>query len=463
MTTIRISRLTHQFQHKPNRKLALSLSFFCCLLITGCGGGDSAASLPVTPVTPPAINLNSAQQFVSQQAVALQSLTQDQDFSELKPIADAIGKARIVQLGESSHGSGSMNQLKTRLIKYLHQHHGFNLIAFESSMFACNQGLEPQAAVAADVLMYSCIFGVWHTEEVLELFRYIKQTQNTDRPVRLAGFDPQLSGIENESTMRSFYQQALASLTASQRTDIINLALDVLSLQKDGVSCFRNDAAACARVKAQHADLKTRLSQAAAMLDGLTSAQGQLAYLLMISNQHAIDSQLNEANKNGRWIEARDLGMAANITGLLQRRYPQEKMLVWAHNAHIAEDFPWERLRSGNEKVMGMHLHQQWQDELFTIGLFMLTGQQADNNRNVTAVTPHQATSLEGLFMHLNHPVSFMRLPKTDQPGEGDDWLHQLYVYKDWGAQEQRAYLARSFDAVLVIRNNTAPRYLSGQ
>jgi len=93
----------------------------------------------------------------------------------------------------------------------------------------------------------------------------------------------------------------------------------------------------------------------------------------------------------------------------------------------------------------------------------MLTGQQADNNRNITDVTAHQANSLEGLFMPLSHPVSFMRLPKTDQPGEGDDWVHQLTVYKDWGRQEQRAYLGRSFDAVLMIRYNTPPSYLTGQ
>lgn len=456
----------HSFIRHIGKRLILKLSVVCCLLAAGCGGGsDSAAPAPAPPVTPPGASQSSAQQFVSQQAIALQSLTQDQDFSDLKPIADAIGKARIVQLGESSHGSGSMNQLKTRLIKYLHQQHGFNLIAFESSMFACNRNQEQNTAVAADTLMFSCIFGVWHTEEALELFRYIKQTQTSNRPLRLSGFDPSLSSSsDNETNIRSFYQQALSSLTPEQRLDITNLALEVFTMQKyDGYSCFQNDSAACARIRNQHASLKTRLQQATALLDGLTSAPGQLAYLLMISQQYAIDSQLNEANKNGRWIEARDLGMAANITGLLQRRFPQDKMLVWAHNAHIAEDFPWERLRSGNEKVMGMHLHQQWQDELFTIGLFMLTGQQADNNRNVTAVTPHQANSLEGLFMHLNHPVSFMRLPKTDQPGDGDDWLHQLYIYKDWGSQEQRAYLARSFDAVLVIRNNTAPRYLSGQ
>lgn len=462
MPIVHRNRLIRLFSTCLQRKLTLSLSLCCCLLASGCGGGSKTAPA-VTPVTPPVTGLSSAQQFVSQQAVALQSLTQDQDFTELKPVADAIGKARIVQLGESSHGSGSMNQLKTRLIKYLHQQHGFNLIAFESSMFACNRGLEKNAAIPSDLLMYSCIFPVWHTEEVLELFRYIKQTQSSDRPLRLAGFDTQISGGENETNIRNFYQQALARLTDDQRTLATNLALDVLAMQKDGISCFRGDSQACVRVRSQHSEVKTRLQQTAALLDGLTSPPEQLAYLLMLSYQHAIDSQLDEANKNGRWIEARDRGMAANITGLLQRQYPQEKMLVWAHNAHIAEDFPWERLRSGNEKVMGMHLHQQWQDELFTVGLFMLTGQQADNSRNVTAVTPHQANSLEGLFMHLNHPISFMRLPKTDQPGDGDDWLHQLFIYKDWGAQEQRAYLARNFDAVLMIRNNTAPLYITGQ
>ncbi len=448
----------------PFGKLKLCMLLALGVLSSSCGGGGGTDNtVPSAPVTPLVTVGSSAQQYVAQQAVALQSLTQDQDFSELKPIADAIGRARIVQLGESSHGSGSMNQLKTRLIKYLHQQHGFNLIAFESSMFACNRGLEQQPELTANALIYSCIFGVWQTDEVLELFRYIKQTQGSNRPLRLAGFDTQMSGGESETTIRNFYQQALAELGVAQRQQVTNLAVEVLGMQRDGDECFRSNNEACNRIKQRHADLKSRLQQASALLDGLTSAEGQMAYLLMTSYQHAIDSQLDEANKNGRWLEARDRGMAANISGLLQRRYPQEKMLVWAHNAHIAEDFPWERLRSTNEKVMGMHLHEKWQDELFTIGLFMLTGQQADNNRNITNVTAHQANSLEGLFMPLSHPVSFMRLPKTDQPGDGDDWVHQLTVFKDWGRQEHRAYLGRSFDAVLMIRNNTPPRYLTGQ
>jgi hypothetical protein len=45
----------------------------------------------------------------------------DQDFSDLEPLRAAIGTARIVQLGEPSHGAGSSFAAKTRLVMFLHQ------------------------------------------------------------------------------------------------------------------------------------------------------------------------------------------------------------------------------------------------------------------------------------------------------------------------------------------------------
>ncbi len=426
------------------------------LLMQACGGDSS------TPAAAPGsqVAASSAELWVQANAVAIESLTRDSDFSDLVPIANAIGRARVVQLGESSHGSGSMNQLKTRLIKYLHQQHGFNVIAFESSLFACSRGLEQQAQAAADSLLRSCVFGVWQTEEVAELFRYIIQTQASAQPLRLAGFDIQMSGNENPTSIVSFFEQALTMLTAQQRQQIITLALAVHQVNLYGSGCSNNNQAACQEIKRSHDPLQLELQQVMPLLEGQTSTFAQLAYLQLHSYRYALDMQLQEANKTDRRIGARDVGMAANASGLLQTLYPNDKMLIWAHNVHISEDYPWQKLRDNQEKVMGMHLHQQWREQLFSIGLFMLSGTQADNNRAITAVTAHQPGSLESLFMPLKHPVSFLALPKQNQTGSGDDWLHQPTIYKEWGRIEQQAVLSQTFDAVLMIASNQPPRYL---
>ncbi|MBU1438672.1 MAG: erythromycin esterase family protein [Gammaproteobacteria bacterium] len=435
----------------------LVLYVLAMLAIQACGGGSSSpAGAPGSQSAS-----SSAELWVQANAVAIESLTLDSNFSDLVPIANAIGRARVVQLGESSHGSGSMSQLKTRLIKYLHQQHGFNVIAFESSLFACSRGLEQQPQTTADFLIVSCVFGVWQTEEVLELFRYILQTQKSSQPLRLVGFDVQISGNENQASIESFFQQALPMLTAEQRQQVISVALAVHQVNLYGTACFKNNQIACEKIKQSHPQLQLQLQQLIPLLDGQTSIVAQLAYLQLQSYRQALDLQLAEANKVESKIGARDVGMAANVSGLLQTLLPTEKMLIWAHNVHISEDYPWQKLRDNQEKVMGMHLHQQWRDELYSIGLFMLSGSQADNDRSITTVTAHRAGSLESLFMPLKYPVSFLALPKQNQSGSGDDWLHQATVYKEWGRIEQQAVLSQTFDAVLMIANNQPPRYLT--
>ena len=56
-------------------------------------------------------------------AVAIRSIDPsiaDDDFADLKPLMTAIGEARIVVLGEESHGDGATFLAKGRLIKFLH-------------------------------------------------------------------------------------------------------------------------------------------------------------------------------------------------------------------------------------------------------------------------------------------------------------------------------------------------------
>lgn len=82
------------------------------------------------------------------------------DLQFLKPI---LGERRIVQLGESGHGVAEFNRAKVRLIQFLHQEAGFDVIAFESDLWACFRADGLAKSLSALDFMFSCPYGVWAT------------------------------------------------------------------------------------------------------------------------------------------------------------------------------------------------------------------------------------------------------------------------------------------------------------
>src|SRR5688572_1849727 len=94
------------------------------------------------------------------------------DFADLQFLKAVLDARRIVQIGESHHSVAEYGAIKTRLIKFLHQEMGFDVLAFESSIYECFAAdlrqLSPTDA------LFATIFGVWAFEEVLPLFEYLK-------------------------------------------------------------------------------------------------------------------------------------------------------------------------------------------------------------------------------------------------------------------------------------------------
>src|SRR5262245_61862370 len=77
--------------------------------------------------------------YVQQTAVPIQTVQPEAtDYSDLEAIGNAIGDAKIVMLGEQDHGDAPTYLAKTRLVKYLHEKKGFNVLAVESDFYALN-------------------------------------------------------------------------------------------------------------------------------------------------------------------------------------------------------------------------------------------------------------------------------------------------------------------------------------
>ncbi|HVG43276.1 MAG TPA: erythromycin esterase family protein, partial [Longimicrobium sp.] len=160
------------------------------LLVPACGSDITLKPQPPEPTHVEADWLKANAHPIRSLSVA------DRDFSDLQPLKAAIGSSRVVLLGEQSHGDGTTFLAKARLIAFLHQEMGFDVLAWESGLWDVRQVWQHvQAGEAVLPASRRGVFGIWTgSQEVLPTLDYVQETVGTAHPLELAGFDNQLTG-----------------------------------------------------------------------------------------------------------------------------------------------------------------------------------------------------------------------------------------------------------------------------
>ena len=73
-------------------------------------------------------------QWIRENATSIETVEAERGFADLARLKEVIGGARIVSLGESTHGSREIFQMKHRLMRYLAEEKQFTVFAIEANM-----------------------------------------------------------------------------------------------------------------------------------------------------------------------------------------------------------------------------------------------------------------------------------------------------------------------------------------
>jgi|CXWL01.1.fsa_nt_gi erythromycin esterase len=376
----------------------------------------------------------------------------DDTYADLEFLRGVLDGRRIVQLGESGHGVAEFSQAKIRLIKFMHERLGYDVLAFESGLFECY--MANQLTGSGAQMMQHSIFGVWFTEDVKALFDYIKETQQTEHPLVLAGFDTQTSSSAGAAQRPHFLHSVVDSIDH-------DYAAEVLAFDTETLVGLRSGSAYAAANETRVVEFYERLRR------WLTEHRVELEVAFpgdprpMIAERAAFSviqfvRQLAVGTNNLQVTQIRDSGMAENVMFLARQLYPNKKIMAWAHNFHIRH----LNAAASGGATMGTWVAEQLRSELYTIGLFMNRGTAAWNDRSIYAIQPAPEATMEGVLSAIGPPVLFVDfLHQTRQAG--NEWFFDRIIAREWGTANVRMVPRNQYDGVLFIDSVNPPTYVT--
>ncbi|MDD5718088.1 MAG: erythromycin esterase family protein [Candidatus Krumholzibacteria bacterium] len=267
---------------------------------------------------------------LEQRAVATADL-KEMDPAFLASLDSSLGASRIVGLGESYHWTSEYTTAKTSIIRHLHEHDGFDVLLFESSIaplfFACEDMVrEGEARRGVDGL-----FKCWQTEEMEELFTYILSTYATERPLRVFGIDRQHFKYNFAGADQLMQEAAILLGGQSDDDDPERGAwVEILKRQR---RCDADNPAVVAGT-AYYEGLAGAFRQAAGTGGRSPNETLKLTIAGMVAEGLAEDLRGQTLTGRERYI-ARDRFMAQRVEEFRETVVPDRKLIIWAHNAHL--------------------------------------------------------------------------------------------------------------------------------
>lgn len=275
-------------------------------------------------------------EYVKTNALEVKTIAIDEeDFSDLESFGNAVGESRIVALGEQNHGDGTTFEAKGRLVRYLHEQKGFNVLVFESDYFGLTYGFEKIAKTKDSInhFLANNIMEIWSSCDKAKplLYDYIYTTHTTQNPLQIAGMDCQFHGGYTFANLANQASQVFAKIAVSPQ-DPIDATTIVSNLHHTYY---------WTRVEPDSGGIQNGLAALNSLLkdkslDQLTIDEKLLVDNIKRSYEDWMDVLSGKSYLDDNYTK-RDRQMFHNVMWLLKHKYPDEKIIIWAHSAHLAK------------------------------------------------------------------------------------------------------------------------------
>jgi erythromycin esterase len=393
----------------------------------------------------------SAAEWIAAAAVPLAG-----DLSALDPL---FRDARVVGLGEATHGQHESFQAKHRLTMHLVREHGFRVVAYEASAsmaLACDDfiaGRSDDRDAAIDGLSML----IWSVEEnaalLDDLREWNRQAAPADR-VRFLGCDAQsidapkrrlrdLLGAHGALHFAEF--EALAARAAEATSKLFSGDRAPFDSMRDDVLAW---------------EAKVLSATPAPLLERILVVRECRHHLTMYGSPGG-----------------RDLAMADLLRLQLEQLGPKARCVLWAHNAHVQKSAL--RYLDSEELAQGGHLAAAFGDAYVAIGFafgegeFQANAQGPDGrwgfrryrlSRAVHGSLDAQllAAKVGDYILDLRHAPAGPAVQRWLASGHGQRWFGGYGISPDCDArsqdlrQLQTTYPRADFDGLVFLARTTA-------
>jgi len=312
---------------------------------------------------------------------ALRTLAQPlRGADDLTPLLDAAGDARLVLLGESSHGTREFYRWRASLSKRLIRERGFSFIAIEGDWVSLSpldryvRGHPGAPASAREALLQIARWPrwVWANSELEALGEWLRAFNQGRPPWHRVG----IHGIDIYAIWES-----LDAVQAFYRTHLPGLAARVHRLY-GLLRGFRGDYRGYADyVRRAHPSAGTGPAWVAYDLAArYHNADPADRDLLLEALQHARVVESGErylarlAAPGPQGWNTRADHFERTVARLLDHYGPRSRAIVWAHNTHVGDARATDMLHTGEVNLGQLARERHGADAVFVLGLGTATG-----------------------------------------------------------------------------------------